>query len=1467
MSKRLMKTRLFAPWAVCCGAVLATALSATMPLAAASKATKVGKSAGAANQPPARDAESADAEDSPSESSGEHTHVRLNYLRASWKKVLDDVAKAMDKELVADELPAKTYSRLDRKQHSPDEALRILNRDLAAFGQKLVVKGDHLVLISVRQSRMDYSPAVIRGEAERAAEARYLAEQAEEEAAQARRPRTARKNTPAPAPADAEQVWPRQAASRDVDVDDADETPRRLPARSSRNVRQAGAEEEQAETARPAARRAPREEASADELIETEIRLKARDAGSIEKLLLRAFRGNTRRLDRGPGGLEGFAVLTGADEGEGARPKTRFRIGVDVERNTLVVEATERETRAVETLVKAFDKLPPGENGAIRAVPSKKATNPLARSLQGELDRLALATRLQAQAEEGDEERPAAPPAKNPRGAAPRPPAADAAAEPPAGKAPRVGSGAGMPLPQALQGSLKGEVSIEAVPDLNLFILKGNEQDVETVMGILKEIEKMSEASAPQVRMAVVEHLNSEALATLLTSVYDRISPTRQTRGATGTATSSVAIFPVARPNALLIVAPQADLDAILELLEELDQPSDPQTEYKVFRLKHAVPSQVVDTIREMYPSDRPTPGQAGGANANNQNSTAVLTPRVVVVPDSRTNSVIIQARARDLAEVAALIKDLDSPESSVVNQLKIYPLENATADELAATLQQALLSILTPARASASQAGGQGGFGGAGGGGANQQIQNEDLRDVKSSILEFLDANGGVERAIRSGIISDIRISPDARTNSIVVTAPPESIPMIESLIERLDQPSAAVAEIKVFPLQNADASGMVLLLEGLFSGQSQQQRGGALGAARQALGLQLAGTDDASSTLIPLRFEVDSRTNSIIAIGGAEALNVVHAVLLSLDSSDVRQRQNRVYSLRNTPAADVALAIQQFLTSRRQIEQQDPALVSAFDQFDREVVVVPEPVGNKLLISATPRYFDDIIQIIQDLDQVPKQVIIQALLVEVELSSNDEWGVELGLQDSILFDRSAVTELVQIPITNTSPNGVQTTTQTIISQSATPGYLFNNQQLGNNTSPNLNTSRLGTQGLSNFAVGRVNGDLGYGGLVLSAGSESVSVLLRALAARRRIDVLSRPQVQALDNQLATIQVGQEVPRVNSFTVNQTTGNATPLVQARNVGIILEVIPRVSPDGMVVMEVSARKDALNAQGVPLFTNPDGSVISSPIIDTTNAQTSVIVRNGQTIVLGGMITSSNIKEERKVPLLGDIPIIGQLFRADFKETRRTELLIFLTPRIIRNEEEAELIKEIETQRINFIECEAEAMHGPLFGVPAEDPLGIPASTGYGSPTSGSTTNGSTSFEAIPPMPRRDRSSDDDTPRGGSSGSPRMVPPDPGLDDGLSAVEPEPTSKRRASRAAASRAVASETDDAPATLDDASDDRLVATPSADEYTDYPLTPVSGTVASKSAPPAAQGSKSPASASRSTRGKSPRAPAQR
>ena len=170
------------PVAACCTALVLTVASAVIPLSAGTKERPPLKSSkGRPSQ--AQPEESADSEESSSldlPSAGESQRIRLNYLRANWKKVLNDVAKSMDKELVADEIPARPFSRIDRKQHSPEEALRILNRELGAMGQKLVVKGDHLVLISTHQQRMDYSPAVIKGEDERRREtaAREAAESA-----------------------------------------------------------------------------------------------------------------------------------------------------------------------------------------------------------------------------------------------------------------------------------------------------------------------------------------------------------------------------------------------------------------------------------------------------------------------------------------------------------------------------------------------------------------------------------------------------------------------------------------------------------------------------------------------------------------------------------------------------------------------------------------------------------------------------------------------------------------------------------------------------------------------------------------------------------------------------------------------------------------------------------------------------------------------------------------------------------------------------------------------------------------------------------------------------------------------------------------------------------------------------------------------------------------------------------------
>jgi type II secretory pathway component GspD/PulD (secretin) len=233
---------------------------------------------------------------------------------------------------------------------------------------------------------------------------------------------------------------------------------------------------------------------------------------------------------------------------------------------------------------------------------------------------------------------------------------------------------------------------------------------------------------------------------------------------------------------------------------------------------------------------------------------------------------------------------------------------------------------------------------------------------------------------------------------------------------------------------------------------------------------------------------------------------------------------------------------------------------------------------------------------------------------------------------------------------------------------------------------------------------LGRQNGNLGFGGFVFSAQSDAVSVLLRALAARRTLHVLSRPQVRTTHNNLARVNVGQSVPLVNGVTVSQL-GQANPQIVRQDTGITLEVTPRITPDGMVAMDVFASKSGLAGTDVPVFVNSDGSTITSPIINQSIADTIVNVPNGQTIVIGGMITKSDSSLERKVPWLGDLPVVGRAFRYDSTTVSRTELLIFLTPRIVLSDLDSELIKQVESERLHFIESEAEEIHGPLYSVP------------------------------------------------------------------------------------------------------------------------------------------------------------------
>ena len=780
---------------------------------------------------------------------------------------------------------------------------------------------------------------------------------------------------------------------------------------------------------------------------------------------------------------------------------------------------------------------------------------------------------------------------------------------------------------------LRDSVQVETLPDLGIIILRGRQKEVEELSRIIRELERLGADTTPEIRIVELKHTRGDAIQRIIQLVSNDLVNTRQGR---------VTVTPLFKPNALLLVGWGDAVGIVTDLIDKLDQPVAVDSQFEVFRLVNAQVAQIQASITTFFTA------REG------------LGPKVQVVSDLRTNSLIVYASPRDMEEVRQLITELDVDNYRKTQQARIVKVRNALASELATTLQNAIKAA-------------------------------QGTGPQQAAVLELLAIDSAGEKVLRSGVLDQVQVTPNPLNNTLIISGPAESMDLLDALIKQLDVVGSS-AQIKVFRIENGDAASLVQMLRSLLPGET-------------AASLKLSSDTDEPS-LAPLRFSIDARTNSIIATGSEGDLRIIEALLLRLDEREFSQRKNTVYRLKNAPAVDVALAINNFLRSERQAQEISPGTLSPFEQIEREVVVVPEPVGNRLIVSATPRYFEEIEKLIEQLDEPPPQVVIQVLIAEVSLENIDEFGVELGLQDSILFDRGLLDNLITTTRTTnlSTPAGIVTTTEEII-QSATnePGFAFNNNPLGNSGSQkSLATSNtVGGQGLSNFAVGRVNGELGFGGLVLSASSESISMLLRALEDCKRLEVLSRPQVRTLDNQPAFIQVGQRVPRIVGSTVNQNgQSNAITL---ENVGLILGVTPRISPDGAVVMEVDAERSALGPEsdGIPVSIAPDGSVIRSPRIDTTTAQATVSASSGETIILGGLITKKTLTIDRRVPLLSDIPLLGNFFRYDYNQQERSELLIILTPYVIRGPEDEYRLKQAEYSRMSWCICDVEAIHGDI----------------------------------------------------------------------------------------------------------------------------------------------------------------------
>ncbi|MFO0948178.1 MAG: secretin N-terminal domain-containing protein [Planctomycetota bacterium] len=811
--------------------------------------------------------------------------------------------------------------------------------------------------------------------------------------------------------------------------------------------------------------------------------------------------------------------------------------------------------------------------------------------------------------------------------------------------------------------SIAGNVVIKALPDLGVVLLLGSETDLVVLGEVVAAIEKVARDEGLMFRIVPLDFAKAAPLAELLDDMYERLL---DARGVPTLAQAQAVVLPLASANALLLAAPREDLNVLEGLARKFDVENFIRQQHRVIRLKHARALDVTQTITKFY-ANRASDGE--------------MAPEVIVDADERSNSVLVHAAPGDLRQVEGLIAELDVQTTESVNSLRVFPLRFTVAQEMARVLENAIHGGTGAAAAAVTAAAG---------------------RNRTGPALQLLTLDPDTNRTVNSGILDTVRITPNERANTLIVSAPAMTMDLIEALIRQLDVLPEAQSEVKVFTLENSDALTMVQTLRSLFAQLQGASNQVSVTAPTGTIGPPTAtGGTEGGSPLIELTFSVDERTNSILVSGSRQQLEMVEAIVIRLDGSDIEGRKTEVYRLKNAGAVEVASALTLLLEQQTNLAQLQEGL-SLKQQIEQEVVVVPETISNSLLISSSPRFYDKLIALIEKIDAAPPQVVIQVLIVQVDLENNEELGVELGLQDSILFNRGIYpgTATLTPPFTQA---GVSANPSLAIP--GQPGYNFNNQPLGNNPFvPGSN--QVGTQGLGSFNLGR-NSNLGYGGFVFSASSESVSVLIRALAQERRLEVLSRPQIMTVDNQEAFIQVGQQIPLITDSVI-QAQGGVVNTVTYQDVGIILQVLPKINPDGSVVMQVNPEISALAPVSDVNARVEVSTGVFARAINTTRAHTVVSATNGQTAVIGGLIRKETEVETRKVPYLGDIPVVGTLFRYDRQSIFKRELIILLTPHVVRNELEAEQIKQLEAARMDWCLENVEKIQGPI-GLPGEAP--------------------------------------------------------------------------------------------------------------------------------------------------------------
>lgn len=775
-------------------------------------------------------------------------------------------------------------------------------------------------------------------------------------------------------------------------------------------------------------------------------------------------------------------------------------------------------------------------------------------------------------------------------------------------------------------------------------------------------------------------------------------------------------IFAEATTNALVITDVASNIRRIVSILQIADEGERYPLRIAIIPLTYADATEVAQTLTQVFQEEDDEQKTNSGRRIGDAEEARqaieqgsdfeMFQGTVKIYADANSNSLVVKASEANLVLLRELIRQLDiSP--SLQTKIRIFRLKNATAEDVATVLQE----VLT--------------------GESNRNTGRTDPWDRAK--LRAFRREQGVEN---QGIVGDVRVSRDDRLNVVVVASDPRNFPIIDEVINALDREQTQ-AEIKIYYLKYAIAGTLAPSLQDLFEG-------GSTGSDRDRPWWARAQREPSGNTGFGIQGEVhivpDARLNALMISTAAQNFELINDLISKVDVAMPDQEWGtRMFKLQYADAENVANIINNtyqgssgntgnffFFLAERQRNQTQGSLAG-------NVTVEPYNTLNAVIVStSTQRNFDLITQFIKDLDvptpQGQKEVtetirLEYANAEELEDVLEDVWEGDASQNNRFSFSRflasggrmeqkdiNSLRGKVTVFADEDTNSLIITTLQrylpdvhALIAQlDFVRGQVWIDIRILEVTLDE--TTKLGIElsaeengifGIEprrgNPLVGELTPELGLqqevSGFNIGLATNEYMALLHAMIRENKVRTLSTPSLLTRDSQPATWSSGRRIPYLQSVDTNSILGEGVtqPLFNYDfidpPVGINIDLTPYIAKS-------QANEDGIRTIGLDIANISASNFVeftdfNAPITEDNSISSYIDVEDGQRIVVGGIIRQKQTNVEVKLPILGDIPLIGRLFKKNETKVENTEIVIIITPHIvdIKNPGDLEKLKE------------------------------------------------------------------------------------------------------------------------------------------------------------------------------------------